>query len=540
MTPAHIVILPIVLPLLAGAGLLLIDERRRALKGSLAAGTVMVLLLVAMQLVRIADTAADITTYRLGNWDTPFGIVLVLDRLSALMVLLTAVLAVAALVFAMARWHRGGSHFHSILLFLLVGLNGAFLTGDLFNLFVFLEVLLAASYGLVLHGSGRLRVRAGLHYIAINVAGAALLLVGISLLYGVTGTLNIADLIVRVSALSGTDRALANAGAGILGIALLLKAGMWPLCFWLVPAYSAAAAPVGAIFAVMTKLGVYTVLRLWLPLFGAQALPWAPLGGNWLLLGGAVTLVYGIVGVLSAQRLSQLASYSVLVSSGTLLAVVATGQTAGIAGALFYLVSSTLGISTLFLLIELLERGRDPTADLLAITRESLPGEEDDADDDVDEEVGIVIPGSLAFLGMAFAGSALLLAGLPPLSGFLGKVAILHGLFGADSSLDGVAIDRARWIILTLLLLSGLVTVIAGSRIGVRTLWGEFDRNVPDVSPFEIAPITLLLVLCVGLTLSAGPVLRYMEETAALLQAPATYVEGVLGSSPDPEGLRLP
>src|SRR5690606_4572083 len=195
--------------------------------------------------------------------------------------------------------------------------------GDLFNLFGFLEVLLAASYGLVLPGSGRLRVRAGLHYIAINVAGAALLLVGISLLYGVTGTLNIADLIVRVSALSGTDRALANAGAGILGIALLLKAGMWPLCFWLrpappraaaagilgiarllkagmwplcfwlVPAYSAAAAPVGAIFAVMTKLGVYTVLRLWLPLFGAQALPWAPLGGNWLLLGGAVTLVYG-------------------------------------------------------------------------------------------------------------------------------------------------------------------------------------------------------------------------------------------------------
>lgn len=538
MTPAHMVILPIMLPLVAGAGLLLINERRRGLKGALAATAVMMLLLVAMRLVRAADATSQITSYRLGNWDLPFAIVLVLDRLSALMVLLTSLLAVATLMFAMARWHRASPHFHSILLFLLVGLNGAFLTGDLFNLFVFIEVLLAASYGLVLHGSGRLRVRGGLHYIAINVAGASLLLIGISLLYGVTGTLNIADLVVRVSALTGTERALANAGAAVLGVALLLKAGMWPLCFWLVPAYSAAAAPVGAMFAIMTKLGVYTILRLWLPLFGTQTLPWAPLGGNWLLLGGLLTLMFGIVGVLSSQRLAQLASYSVLVSSGTLLAVVATGQVASVAGALFYLVSSTLGISTLFLLIELLERGRDPTADLLAIIREALPGEEDDIDD-ANEEVGIIIPGSLAFLGIAFAGSALLVAGLPPLSGFLGKAAILHGLFNAPGA-GGMPIASAAWLVLALLLLSGLVTVIAGSRIGVRTLWGEFDRRVPDVSLFEVLPITLLLLLCMGLTIAAGPVMRYMESTAALLQTPDTYVEGVLGSSPDAEGERSP
>ena len=481
--------------------------------------------------------AAGVVANRLGNWDLPFAIVLVHDRLSSLMVLLTAVLAFTTIMFAIARWHRAGSHFHSLLLFLLVGLNGAFLTGDLFNLFVSLEVLLAASYGLVLHGSGLLRVRAGLHYIAINVAGASLLLIGISLLYGVTGTLNMADLAVRVSELTGSDRALAYAGAAILAVALLLKAGMWPLCFWLAPAYSAASAPVGAMFAIMTKVGVYTILRLWLPLFGSQSLGWAPLGGNWLLLGGLATLVFGMLGVLSAQRLSQLASYSVLVSSGTLLAVIATGYTSAISGALFYLVSSTLAITTLFLLIELLERGRDPYADLLAITREALPGEEDDLEHEA--EIGIIIPGSLAFLGMAFIGAALLLAGLPPLSGFLGKAAILHGLLGADASANGT-IPTSAWIILALLLLSGLLTLIAASRIGIRTLWGEFDREVPSVAVAEVMPVALLLLICAALTVGAGPVIRYMEGTAQLLQSPAPYVEGVLGGSVKAEGATSP
>lgn len=538
MQSMHLIILPIVLPLLAGAGLLLIDERRRNLKATLAFVAVGALVLIAMRLVSVAAVTGAVTTYRLGNWDLPFAIVLVHDRLSSLMVLLTAVLAFTTIMFAIARWHRAGSHFHSLLLFLLVGLNGAFLTGDLFNLFVFLEVLLAASYGLVLHGSGLLRVRAGLHYIAVNVAGASLLLIGISLLYGVTGTLNMADLAIRVSELTGSDRALAHAGAAILAVALLLKAGMWPLCFWLAPAYSAAAAPVGAMFAIMTKVGVYTILRLWLPLFGSQSLEWAPLGGNWLLLGGLATLTFGMLGVLSAQRLSQLASYSVLVSSGTLLAVIATGYMSAISGALFYLVSSTLAITTLFLLIELLERGRDPYADLLAITREALPGEEDDLEHEA--EIGIIIPGSLAFLGMAFIGSTLLLAGLPPLSGFLGKAAILHGLLGAEAPASNGTVHTSTWIILALLLVSGLLTLIAASRIGIRTLWGEFDREVPSVAVAEVVPVTLLLLICAALTVGAGPVLRYMEDTAELLQSPAPYVEGVLGSSAEPGGASSP
>ncbi len=534
MQGAQLIILPIVLPLLAGAALLLIDERRRILKAILAFTTTLALLLVAARLVTVAHNSSAIATYRVGNWDVAFGIVLVLDRLSALMLLLTALLAIAALTFAIARWHRAGPHFHSIFLFLLVGLNGAFLTGDLFNLFVFLEVLLAASYGLVLHGSGTLRVRAGLHYIAINVAGASLLLIGISLLYGVTGTLNIADLIARVPALTGTERALADAGAGILGIALLLKAGMWPLGFWLAPAYSAASAPVGAVFAIMTKVGVYTILRLWLPLFGGQSAAWAPLNGNWLLLGGVVTLCFGMIGVLSAQRLAHLASYSVLVSSGTLLAVVGIGHGPALGGALFYLVSSTIAIATFFLLIEPIERGRDPAADLLGVTREALGDDDDDLPDE--PETGIIIPGSVAFLGLAFVACVLLLAGLPPLSGFLAKVTILHGLFDADAA----ALPASTWIILALLLASGLVTLIAASRVGMRALWVEFDREVPRVALLEVLPVMLLLLVSAGLTIGAGPVMKYMEDTAQLLRSPATYVDGVFGETALPPGSTSP
>ena len=168
----------------------------------------------------------------------------------------------------------------------MMGLGGAFLTGDLFNLFVFFEVTLAASYGLLLHGSGAFRVRSGLHYISINLAASLLFLIGVSLIYGITGTLNMADLAVRLPGLAAEDRMLLQAGAAILGIAFLVKAGMWPLGFWLPSAYMAAAAPVAAIFVVLTKVGVYVLLRLSLLLFGSPAGELTGFGGTALLWGG--------------------------------------------------------------------------------------------------------------------------------------------------------------------------------------------------------------------------------------------------------------
>ncbi len=230
----QLMIVPVLLPLLAGALMLLVGERRHGLKAAINLASTLSLVGIAIALLRMSDGATDdmsgyIGVYRLGDWPAPFGIVLVVDRLSALMLLLTSILASAAVVFSIARWHRAGVYFHALFQFLLMGLNGAFLTGDLFNLFVFFELLLAASYGLLLHGSGVARVRAGLHYIVVNLAASLLFLIGVSLIYGVSGTLNMADLAARIPEMAADDRALLEAGAGILGAAFLLKAGMWPL-----------------------------------------------------------------------------------------------------------------------------------------------------------------------------------------------------------------------------------------------------------------------------------------------------------------------
>ncbi len=239
-------------------------------------------------------------------------IVLILDRLSAMMLVLTAVLASASLVFSLARWYTAGAHFHTLFQFLLVGVNGAFLTGDLFNLFVLFEVMLAASYGLLLHGSGPRRVQAGLHYIVVNLTGAFFFLVGVSLIYGVTVTLNMANLAVRIQTLSADDRMLLEAGAAILGIAFLVKAAMWPLGFWLLSAYPAATA---SVFALLSKVGIYVLLRLCPLLFGSLAGESAGYGSTLLLAGGFVTIAYGIVGVLASQAMDRIAGFSLLVSA---------------------------------------------------------------------------------------------------------------------------------------------------------------------------------------------------------------------------------
>src|SRR5690606_20371598 len=240
--PSHLIIAPILIPLLAGALLLFFEDRERRLKDAVSILTSAALVVVAAVLLfRTGADGGRIFVYLLGNWPSPIAINLVLDRLSAMMLLLTAVLALPALVFSIARWQRAGAHFHSLFLFLLVGLNGAFLTGDLFNLFVFFEVLLAASYGLMLHGSGQLRVRAGMHYIVINLAASLLFLIGVAMIYSVTGTLNMARLALVLQGLEGESRFMADAGAGILGIAFLVKAGSWPLNIRLPTAYSAAA-----------------------------------------------------------------------------------------------------------------------------------------------------------------------------------------------------------------------------------------------------------------------------------------------------------
>jgi multicomponent K+:H+ antiporter subunit D len=528
----HLIILPILLPLVAGALLLLFDERRHALKALISLASTVMLMGIAFSLLRLADGApSDVVAatgvYHLGNWPAPFGIVLVLDRLSALMLVLTSLLALAALIFSFARWDRAGPHFHTLFQLLLMGLNGAFLTGDLFNLFVFFEVLLAASYGLVLFGSGAPRVKAGLHYIAINLAASALFLIGVSLIYGVTGTLNMADLALRIPAVPEQDRMLLEAGAGILGVAFLVKAGMWPLGFWLPSAYKVAAAPVAAIFAILSKVGVYIVLRLSLLLFGAEAGASAGFGANWLLIGGMATIAFGAIGVLASQAMGRLAGFSIMVSSGTLLAAIGMENVAVTSGALFYLVSSTLTIGAFFLLVELIERAQDPAADVLALTLEAFGDGEDEV---VEDEVGVAIPGTVAILGICFACCVLLLAGLPPLSGFVAKFAMLTALVNPAGIGVAGGPGTMGWVLVALLILSGLAAMIALVRAGIRRFWAQVDGPVPRVLSTEIAPIAFLLTLCLVMTVQGGAVMRFMDATAQSLHSPSAYVQDVMSA----------
>jgi multicomponent K+:H+ antiporter subunit D len=539
----HLIVAPVLLPLAGAALMLWLGEQRRTAKAVVNVACTLLSLAVAVALLLWVDgndAPGAFGVYLPGNWPVPFGIVLALDRLSALMLVLASAAALAALLFSLARWHRAGVHFHPLFQLQLMGLCGAFLTADLFNLFVFFEVLLAASYGLLLHGGGGTRVRAGLHYLAVNLLASLLFLVGVALVYGVTGTLNMADIAHKMPQVPDTDRGLLHAGAAILAVAFLAKAALWPLNFWLPPAYAAASAPVAALFAVLTKVGLYAVLRLWTLCFPAGAGASALFGDTALIWGGLATLAFGSVGMLASQQVGRLAGFSIIASSGLLAAAIGFDQPALTAGALFYLASSTLAACALFLLVELLERSRqvevDPPLDVdgderrpFALEAEARPGI--NLDDEEEALIGRAIPAALAFLGLAFMLCTLVVAGLPPLSGFVGKLAMLTALLDTRSA-AAAGSHPAGWPLFVLLIVSGLLATLALGRAGIRHFWAPQDRPPPRLRVVECVPIGLLLGACVLLVVQGEAVLRYMRDAATALHQPQGYIGAVLGARP--------
>ncbi len=523
----HLVVAPIVLPLIAAALTLFFDERQRSIRAAISFGATSILLVVALVLLFEASDAGPhqgaATAYAIGDWAAPFGIVLVADRLSAMLLALTSFLGLATLLFSLARWHYAGPRFHALFLLMLMGVNGAFLTGDLFNLFVFFEVLLAASYGLVLHGSGPARVKAGLHYVVINLAASSLFLIGVAMIYGVTGTLNMADLALRIPEIAAADRTLFEIGCAVLGIAFLVKAGMWPLGFWLPATYSAASAPAAGMFAILTKVGVYVVIRLSLLLFSPEAGASAGFGEQFLAVGGIMTIAFGTLGVLASGSLSRIGGYCVIVSAGTILAVVGIGGEEALAGALYYLISSTLGASAFFLLIELLNRARGSTAPAISLPVFSDEFRDPYEDGTETDEIGIVIPASVALISGGYILCALLLAGLPPLSGFVGKFAVMAGVISSAEQVSPLG-----WTLIGMLTLSSFGMLIAFARAGIEVLWASGDRPAPRVTPVEFLAISVLLLAAVALSVEGGLAMRFVTSTSVWLHAPLEYVDAVL------------
>lgn len=507
----HLIVLPVVLPAILAPFIIMTIRHHLDLQRIFSlAGTVA---LVAITLALMTQAASgDIQVYELGNWSAPFGIVLVLDRLSALMVVLTALLALAVLLYAIGTdWDQRGRHFHALFQFQLMGIMGAFLTGDAFNLFVFFEVLLIASYGLMIHGGGARRLRAGVQYVVYNLLGSTLFLFALGTLYAVTGTLNMADLAERVAAIPADDTALLRVGAVLLLLVFAIKAAVLPLHFWLPISYANAPMPVAALFAIMTKVGAYSILRMYTLVFGPDVSATQGLVGDWLLPAALLTLVAGTLGILGSRKTGKLVAFAAIGSMGTLLIAISLFTPQATSAALYYVVHSTFATALMFLVADLIiERRQGEIAPAQRMSQHGLIS-------------------ALFFVG------AIAMAGMPPLSGFVGKLLVMDGARGAD-----------HWaLIWAVILVSSLVMVIGFARAGSLIFW-KLPEDLPDGEATELdasddgnasqrtpaLPFVALFALLAGLvalTLFAGPVAVYTDATAQQLFNPNGYVEAVLG-----------
>lgn len=501
----HLLLLPILVPLITGALMLLLERRHEIRIQRIAAWTGMLALLATSLALFARASSGEVDVYLLGDWPARLGIVLMLDRLGAWMVLITALLALPCLLHACAGWDKRALHFHALFQLQLAGLNGAFLTGDLFNLFVFFEVMLSASYGLLLSGSRGPRIKAGMHYVVFNICASTLFLMALAVLYSVLGTLNMAEMAARIAQAPPEQAALIKAGGGLLLLVFCAKAALLPMYMWLPDAYSRAPATVAALFAIMTKVGLYAMLRVGSLLFGSLAGTLADFAQPALLAGGALTLVLAALGVMGAARLRVAVAYLVLLSAGTLFIAFALKTPATLSAGLYYLMHSVFVTAALFLLADLILRVRGDTGELL---REIAP------------------IANKPLLGGLFLIAALSVAGIPPLSGFIGKLALL-------SAMDAAYVGKL-W---PPILIGSLLSIIGLASIGTRLFWRVEKRPQGDVQPpplrrKEITSVLMLLGYGIGLTVAAEPVMEYARTTAEQLLQPAAYLDAVRTTLP--------
>ncbi len=420
-------------------------------------------------------------------------------------------LRVPVLLYAIGSgWDNRGRHFHPLFQFQLMGILGAFLTGDAFNLFVFFEVLLIASYGLMIHAAGsgvygRARNMCSITFWARRYSCSRL-----ARSMPETGTLNMADLAMRVATLDAADGAGIRVAAVLLLLVFAVKAAILPLHFWLPASYAEAPAPVAALFAIMTKVGAYCIIRFYTLVFPPDLEITQGLFDVWLMPAALLTVALGMAGVLGAKRADRMVAFSVIGSMGMLLAAVSVFTPAGISAALYYAIHSTFAAAALFMLIDVI-RSRRGAAEVSFVDAPPMTG------------------GALV-AGMFFV-AAIAMTGLPPLSGFVGKLLILDAARSAD----------LMWWVWATILVGSLIAVVGFSRAGSQIFWNAHQRAETPVEDDAAAPVVPegqgvlpmvsvggLLALLVALTVAAGPVTRVLEATSAQLFNPERYLSVVL------------
>ncbi len=498
----HWIIAPVVLPAMLAPFIVLAARYHIGIQRAFSVAGVLTLIGIALGLAwQVSD--GSIVLYQLGDWAAPFGIVLVGDRLSTFMVLLTAVLALFVLLYAIGSgWDNRGRHFHALFQFQLMGIMGAFLTGDLFNLFVFFEVLLIASYGLMIHAGGNARLKAGVQYVLFNLIGSTLFLFALGSIYAETGTLNMADLANRVAQIGPEDTVGIRVASVLLLLVFAIKAAVVPLHFWLPSSYAEAPAPVAALFAIMTKVGAYAIIRVYTLIFPPDLEVTSGLHDLWLLPAALVSLAIGMIGVLAVKRLDRLVAFSVIGSMGMVMVSISLFTPAGIAAALYYIVHSTLAGAALFLISDLVRTGR-ANLDLTA----QPP-----------------VSGTALTAGFFFVG-AIAMAGLPPLSGFLGKLLVMRAAYDTNFVV---------WI-WAVVLGASLISLVGFARAGSVLFWKAHSVAAPENTPAMPRPAALSYVAVGGLiallaahTIFAGQVHGYTTAMAAQLFAPESYISTVL------------
>ena len=486
--------LPILLPLLGAALSIGLGRSRNAQRVVGMVTLTLVAVVSVMLLVRVdSDGVASVAA---GGWEAPVGITLVADRLAAIMLVIAELMLLAVLIYAIGQPGAEEDHvgFHPAYLILAAGVAAAFLTGDLFNLFVAFEVMLMASYVLITLGGRPDQVRSGMTYVVISLIASTLFLLTLAFVYASTGTVNLADLSAKIGDLPGGVR---GALALLLIVVFGIKSAIFPLFFWLPDSYPTAPTPVTAVFAgLLTKVGVYALLRSQTLLFPTDTQP-----GTLLLVVAGLTMVVGVFGAITQNDIKRILSFHIVSQIGYMIMGLGLFSIAGLAGAVLYIIHHIVVKTTLFLVAGLIEQ-RTGTAELAELSglRRLEP-----------------------VLAVLFILPALSLAGIPPFSGFVAKLALVEA---------GVATED--YLIVGVSLAVSLLTLFSMTKIWANTFWGPTEADT--VGRTLTAPRRLLMVgstaglvvLSLGIAVASGPLFDLSERAARDLINPSSYVAEVL------------
>lgn len=490
----NLVVLPILVPLLMGTLLLL---ARKNLLVQRIGGIVGVLSTTLVSLLLLQKVYTDgIQVVTLGSWSAPYGISMVSDMLSVLLVVTASFITFIVLwysIFSLGE-KREMSFFYPATLFMLTGINGAFTTGDIFNLFVFFEVFLMASYVLIALGGERIQLRESMKYIIVNVIAAALFVITIGYIYSVAGTLNMADLAVRLGDIG--NMGIISTIAVMFLVVFGIKAGIFPLYFWLPGSYYAPPVPVLALFgALLTKVGIYSIVRVYTLIFTTDI----AFTHDMLMTLSVATILFGSIGALAYMDMKKIIIYNIVIAVGVILFGIAIFNEVAVMGSILYLIHDMLIKALLFLMIGI----------IIFITGKT----------NLREMGGLIRHYPL--LGWTYLVAVFALAGIPPLSGFAGKILILQG------GLEGGFIWQS-----IVVALSTLVVLLSAIRIFIYAFWGTekaFIGPEPKQYRKRMAPVMMLFILAVSYGIGIEFLMPYFSEAGTQLMDPTLYINAVLG-----------